>query len=61
MEGAYHIIRNSLGEAGTNRLFDIQDAGKIGPTPLVLRRQSLAILPGKGLGSCVRYGTSIGK
>jgi len=61
MEGAYLIIRLPLGEPGTNRLFDIENAGKIGPTPLVLRRQSLAILPGKGLGSCVRYGTSTGK
>jgi len=49
LEGAYLIIRLSLGEPGTNRLFDIQDAGKISPTPLVLRGQSLAILPGKGL------------
>ena len=48
-ESAYPYIRSSLGEAGADRLFDIQDAGKISPAPFVLRRQSLARLPCKGL------------
>lgn len=53
-EIAYLCSWGSLGKASANGLFDIQNTGKIGPAPLILRGQSLAMFPSKGL-SCVRY------
>ena len=52
----YLCIWLSLGKASADRVFDIQDAGKISPAPLILGWQGLAMLPGNGL-RCVRCDT----